>query len=212
MKIPFSVAVIACAASVVPAAHAATFTPGYSSVGTPNPAVYNFIGTGADVVAQFVGSSAADRDVLEISVNGGAFTASTLNNRTSTRGTTFDFGTVASGATIVFAILNQTTNTLLTSVAGLNADGDQHLWSFNYTAGTLGFRNINSGIALSFEDLLAGQRSDFDYNDFQAVITGAVDPPGGSTPLPATLPLFATGLGGLGLLGWRRKRKAQAVA
>jgi hypothetical protein len=25
-------------------------------------------------------------------------------------------------------------------------------------------------------------------------------------------PLFATGLGGLGLLGWRRKRKAQAVA
>jgi hypothetical protein len=33
-----------------------------------------------------------------------------------------------------------------------------------------------------------------------------------ATPLPATLPLFATGLGGLGLLGWRRKRKAQAVA
>jgi hypothetical protein len=33
----------------------------------------------------------------------------------------------------------------------------------------------------------------------------------GQTPLPAALPLFATGLGGLGLLGWRRKR-AQAVA
>jgi hypothetical protein len=30
------------------------------------------------------------------------------------------------------------------------------------------------------------------------------------TPLPAALPLFATGIGGLGLLGWRRKRKAQA--
>jgi len=29
------------------------------------------------------------------------------------------------------------------------------------------------------------------------------------TPLPAALPLFAAGLGGLGLLGWRRKRKAQ---
>jgi len=28
------------------------------------------------------------------------------------------------------------------------------------------------------------------------------------TPLPATLPIFATGLGALGLLGWRRKRKA----
>jgi len=32
------------------------------------------------------------------------------------------------------------------------------------------------------------------------------------TPLPAALPLFATGLGALGLLGWHRKRKAQAVA
>jgi hypothetical protein len=29
-----------------------------------------------------------------------------------------------------------------------------------------------------------------------------------ATPLPAALPLFATGLGALGLLGWRRKRKA----
>jgi hypothetical protein len=33
-----------------------------------------------------------------------------------------------------------------------------------------------------------------------------------TTPLPAALPLFATGLGGLGFLGWRRKRKGQAVA
>jgi len=29
-----------------------------------------------------------------------------------------------------------------------------------------------------------------------------------ATPLPAALPLFATGLGALSLLGWRRKRKA----
>ena len=33
-----------------------------------------------------------------------------------------------------------------------------------------------------------------------------------AVPIPAALPLFATGIGGLGLLGWRRKRKAQAVA
>jgi hypothetical protein len=33
-----------------------------------------------------------------------------------------------------------------------------------------------------------------------------------TTPLPAALPLFATGLGALGLLGWRKKRKAAAFA
>ena len=31
-----------------------------------------------------------------------------------------------------------------------------------------------------------------------------------AVPLPSTLPLFATGLGALGLLGWRRKKKAAA--
>jgi hypothetical protein len=30
--------------------------------------------------------------------------------------------------------------------------------------------------------------------------------------VPGSLALFATGLGAMGLLGWRRKRKAQPVA
>lgn len=33
-----------------------------------------------------------------------------------------------------------------------------------------------------------------------------------NTPLPAALPLFASGLGALGLLRWRKKRKAAALA
>jgi hypothetical protein len=32
--------------------------------------------------------------------------------------------------------------------------------------------------------------------------------PAPAVPLPGALPLFATGLAGLGLLGWRRKKKA----
>jgi hypothetical protein len=33
-----------------------------------------------------------------------------------------------------------------------------------------------------------------------------------ATPLPAALPLFASGLGGLGFLGWRRKKKTAIAA
>jgi len=32
-----------------------------------------------------------------------------------------------------------------------------------------------------------------------------------TTPLPAALPLFASGLGVMGLFDWRRKRKAEAA-
>ena len=42
----------------------------------------------------------------------------------------------------------------------------------------------------------------------QGITNGAA----AATPLPAALPLFASGLGALGLLGWRRKRKVLAVA
>jgi hypothetical protein len=47
-----------------------------------------------------------------------------------------------------------------------------------------------------------------DYQ-YSFVTGGSVQDPV-STPLPATLPLFATGLGALGLFGWRRKRKNAA--
>jgi hypothetical protein len=44
-----------------------------------------------------------------------------------------------------------------------------------------------------------------------AGIPGAPGVPGpfSAVPIPAALPLFAGGLGALGLLGWRRKRKPQ---
>ncbi len=46
----------------------------------------------------------------------------------------------------------------------------------------------------------------YGYQQFNGVASESV-----LTPLPAALPLFATGLGALGLLGWRRKRKDAAA-
>ena len=57
-------------------------------------------------------------------------------------------------------------------------------------------------IQLSFNEMIGGGDGfAFDYAAISPIIT----------PLPTTLPLFASGLVGLGLLGWRRKRKAIAA-
>jgi Protein of unknown function (DUF642) len=40
----------------------------------------------------------------------------------------------------------------------------------------------------------------------------SVDPVNGTTPLPATLPLFAGGAGVLGFFGWRKQKKSAALA
>jgi hypothetical protein len=49
----------------------------------------------------------------------------------------------------------------------------------------------------------AGQLIEANY------VIGLIDT--AETPLPPTLPVFASGLGMLGLLGWRSRRKAKAV-
>ena len=48
------------------------------------------------------------------------------------------------------------------------------------------------------------------FNGSCGALTPATTPP--PVPLPGALPLFATGLGALGLLGWRRKKKASLSA
>jgi hypothetical protein len=48
--------------------------------------------------------------------------------------------------------------------------------------------------------------ADYPYPVVTYYVGGTIDP----VPLPAALPLFATGLAGLGLLGWRRKKPPQS--
>jgi hypothetical protein len=71
----------------------------------------------------------------------------------------------------------------------------------------------NSNIAIMFWtsngscSYSGGYDCDTDYFKVDNVVVGGTL---SQTPLPAALPLFAGGLGTLGVLGWRRKRKAAA--
>jgi hypothetical protein len=69
---------------------------------------------------------------------------------------------------------------------------------------TLTFTTIAQASAESFTTLFSAPAG----TDIRGVAFAPVTP----TPLPAALPLFATSLGVLGHLGWRRKRKAHAAA
>jgi hypothetical protein len=84
-------------------------------------------------------------------------------------------------------------------------------------------RRADSTLSFVFDIALssgsfAGYEPDFKINWVGTqinydLVSKPIDPPGvGATPLPAALPLFATGLGAMGLFGWRRKRKNAAAA
>jgi len=79
---------------------------------------------------------------------------------------------------------------------------------------TLGLKIISENVAYAFFDDGGGSPVDADFDDVIIRITAtARDDAPGPTPLPAALPLFASGLAGFGFFQWRRKRKtAKAFA
>jgi hypothetical protein len=68
------------------------------------------------------------------------------------------------------------------------------------------YRRIVSG-AIAFSAVETNGLGGFNIAASAVPISGMGVSP---IPLPAALPLFAGGIGGLGLLGWRRKRKSHA--
>jgi hypothetical protein len=81
--------------------------------------------------------------------------------------------------------------------------------AYNFATGTFGTTNPNfDGDPILFG---LGQITSFNPGTFTTIDYDNLTFGVSATPLPAALPLFTTGLGALGLLGWRRKRKTQAA-
>ena len=187
------------------AARAATIP--YPNPGTINPVVYTFTAAATgNIIGTFFGFNAGDSDEVEMLVNGVASSAGFgFLNQTSTPGDSFNLGHVNAGDTITFVLRDLTSGIDISSVPSLNGDTRQHIYSTDFG----GNGTIPAGTYIAFEDLLASQNSDFDYNDNSFVFSNlatTTEP----TPIPSALPLFASGVGLVGLFALRRKRKVIA--
>lgn len=89
------------------------------------------------------------------------------------------------------------------------------------TTSDIGFQNSENLTFLQFAGLGFNPNANDTYlvsllltgnNGQQLSVDETIIAGTGATPLPAALPLFASGLGALGLLGWRKKRKGLAAA
>jgi hypothetical protein len=180
---------------------------------TENPERYTFTATtDGQIVAYFAGSGAGLTEVVGMLVNGVPTGITGLNDHTSNIGDSIVLGNVHAGDTLIFFDHIVPDGDIWFSDVAMNRDGTQHVYSAPYDGQHPAFGNrIPAGIYVGFEDLPRTGGAipiDFNYFDDTFVFTNVTAT---NTPLPAALPLFATGLGGFGLLGWRKARKRSAA-
>jgi hypothetical protein len=78
---------------------------------------------------------------------------------------------------------------------------------------TISFELNDNGPLTTFSQLSTnGDTTDTGGNGIDLLVYAGAGTPVPATPIPAALPLVATGLGALGLLGWRRKRSPRSLA
>jgi len=140
---------------------------------------------------------AADRAVLQL--NGATVSSTGINNDPDTNPAPalggFSFDGLTSNP-FIFAYNSYDLSTVFVAITGPFVVGDNLLRFFvNNTFNGILDADTDSGL------IVGGGPMTLDFE-------GTVTFDAAATPLPAALPLFASGLGALGFLGWRRKRKA----
>jgi hypothetical protein len=163
--------------------NAITFTPNTTFVNVNSPHYY-----GADDLSK----AYLVNSYTPASNGGPANLVLTIDLPKSVTAFGLDFSTLFTSTDVTFTLSNGFTDTVATNNG-----------STNFQTQFLGFLSTTpfDQITLSVPNVvLDGGNTSYVVED---VITAA-------TPLPAALPLFATGLSALGLLGLRRKRKSAA--
>ncbi len=146
---------------------------------------------------------------VPVSTVTGSFTITfdpTQNYSDTTSGITLDSLNITLGSALSF---NYASSTGLLEVGGIN-DGTCCI-SYSPPSNDFWLYISDFNTSPSFFQLGYTQGEDDYYYTFQGSEYGSVTVAPAATPLPATLPLFAGGLGAMGLFGWRRKRKNAAA-
>jgi hypothetical protein len=129
-----------------------------------------------------------------------SFGYSLLNN-SSTNDDTVEIFSGLNGAGMELASLSLTPNSTVVGCAsspGSSASGPSAKDEF-CTWSTASASNFGTAESILFGPTGSSPLQSIEFDDVQL------------TPLPAALPLFATGLGAMGMFGWRRKRKSAVV-
>ena len=117
-----------------------------------------------------------------------------------------DIGDFGAHLTLTLTDLNNVTTVLTvnnTLGSGGSTSGSNFYYGFYDTTTTY------KQIVFNSDSISAGD----DVFGFDDLSVGSLEQvtPNSTTPVPAALPLFASGLGAFGYFGWRRKRKAAAA-
>jgi hypothetical protein len=176
-----------------------------SDTGAPSPAFIGGQGAIAHLDYSFMVTGGLPTDLVTVNV---ATILSTTASSTSFLGfATIDIGTS----------LSETVCTRSTECSLSNFDGILSLTlnpgvvtPIHFELEASGNATLSGNATASADPYIFIAPSNSNAGDYSIVVSSNVGNEPLVTPLPAALPLFATGLGALGLLGWRRKRKAAA--
>jgi len=175
-----------------------TFTFDFDNrgIGASAPAMPPFVGTGTVTLATDPGAGTFALNSL------GGFSMSFVFGADTFSATTASNSEISTPLANVEVVI-----TLVTGVENLvfsGSDGGSFRGSLDFTNPSNEFLSFEPAARVHYVEGIVGTGGPVAAN---SGVYSAIQ-----TPLPPALPLFATGLGALGLLGWRRKRKAQAAA